>query len=510
MFNANSLIISNPAYRSTYKIIEALYKISNISNFEKFEISNEKLYEIINDSSESKDKNKNAIRRLSELKKFCFLSFKKESENTVILKNIDINKIIPEIEDEDIKKEELIANGLSICLQQNNTINFIYNLIIKIEEIWNHKKNRHRKGVGLYELMYVYAYLKIYDGKIPENLIFEILTDKIIRRRFEYEKIKSSDDKNTDNKKDFYYKEIEKILIERSLKVKSIQDYMDTLLRTLIKTKLFKEITYLSKDSIYVDKYILINNKFLPKIDFFINNSILSIQDMIKKDIFLKLCYKKINLEKIYKGNIKVIEDFKNYPENYVSIDKDHYELKWFEYEYELARKTLTKLKENNKKTYKNIIKDVAIKLNEKGSPYNATANSVSDLSLELNNFVVNAEFTKIVNSYTQCLKEFIPCKTHIEDKVKSNCSYGLCIIISNIIGENLQREIKSANYSNIYLNNKNIVMIPMTTKQYINFIEDISMKKFFNLYNSIFNIEKEKYDVEYYNRIYLLNKIKD
>jgi hypothetical protein len=73
MYRSSFLIISNPTYRTTSRLIDAFKRIMSHSENEEFTISNQDLYSIINKDVKclsSQNHISSAKRKISELKKF--------------------------------------------------------------------------------------------------------------------------------------------------------------------------------------------------------------------------------------------------------------------------------------------------------------------------------------------------------------------------------------------------------------------------------------------------------
>lgn len=502
MYNSNFLIMSNPTYRTTSRLIDTFKRIMSYDENEEFIISSQNLYNIINQDINcisNKNHTTSAKRKISELRKFNFIEMDFLNEKEVkIKKNLIIENLKPITKDNIICEQEFMSNALILCLMKNNTIKLLYDLIINVNKIWIEKYKRNRKGLLLSELMYLFYYLKKFEHS--NNISLDMVTDKIIRRRLEADKCKGT-------KKDFYENKVKEIMkdIKKPPQIKSVKDYIDTLFRTLNTTSLFKTDNYSKKSDTYVNHMICINETFKDKLLFFINLKIEEFKKIINNNNFSKKLYSKFNYKSAYKDNEIIVEEIKLNPENFIEDlnNKNLKKMSWWEFEFRGTIDTFNEVKQNNKKMYPYLEKRFATKVDNSGKPYNGTTSGIADCTIVFPTTILNVEFTTIVNSYTQCNKEFIPCKKHIEnDLIFYKKNKGISLIVSSKISKDLEKEIMCSNHSNKSINNESIIMFAFNLEDYKKFIINLTENKIESFFEFLWSIEDSKYSNNYLKEV--------
>lgn len=501
MYKSNFLIIGNPTYRNQNRLLNVIIKIFNSNNNNEFILQEMDLFDIINkdiktDRNDFNRYKKSAQRKISELNKSDIITVKKENKECYrIIKHINIENFKLKSSDLKVNEKEFMSNMLIFLLMKNNTLKLMTDLIVNVNEIWQNKYKRYRDGLLNSELVFLFYYLKRYENNV-NSINLMLVVDKIIKLRLKADIYKG-------NKKNFYYNEVNKIIteIEKPQSIKSVEDYINTLLRTLNSTNLFSIDSYSKNSEFNINHMLCLNKSFKYKLDFFNKNSFDSFKIIIENNKFIKLLYSNFNLKKAYKGQEIITEKLFNMPENFLNYCVDS-PIDWANYEYSSTIKTFNNVKENNKNKYQFFKKRFAVKVDSNGAPIGSTTAGISDCTIVFPKTVLNFEFTMIKDDYTQCNKEFIPCKKHLEKDMSLYNKKGLVFIVAPKISEGLEKEILNSNFSNKRISDNKLLMFAFNDNDYIEFIKDLSEDKLEKFFLFLWSINEKNNSCDYLKSI--------
>lgn len=411
---------------------------NGFSNFNKKELDN---YE---------NKTKPEIRKISELKKFPFLTFLNKKTFYFVENKLNFNYLKNiKLKNKEVLNNEIDSTLILLLLNRELGLNFYFELTKELNKL---------------NIKFNIEFLILILGFFKENN--EITISNSLKIISEVQDRYNSYIKNNKNVTLKSY--IKNIFLNEEYnikaKYKTCEDYAVTSFYYLEKTKCFN----LEKN--FAEKYLTINLNYMFKIKYFLDNTIENILNDINSNKFVNI-YNNIDIEKYYVD----METNLNNP-YLINIDKLYKEdYNWAEFECRNVMLFCQKLYSENKDKYKSYEKKAAIKLNSIKKP-TSTTSGVPDLYIKTEDLTITIEPCNSNTILQLCNNEAYSCKKHLMN-VNSNNTSGICFVIT-------PKKLKEDNDYEQQLSSFNLYEFIEANKQNrkSNFIINLSEKEFIDL----------------------------
>ncbi len=505
----NSLYFINSTLRQPERLLNflslfnTLKEIKTIWSFNDFFCAACKEYP--QESYDEKTPHETYTRRFKELMLLGLIKYSENTKNsTIILEYIDIDYLdsflpLAKTTNDSIQEREKRSTFILSLLKKRNTLDFVTQLIIEVENLWINQNKGKRKGVSNIELIFCYKISPIMEQQKKLNVqyfakqiilmrnLYKIEKKKVHNLKLKYIDFLKSRAQIKENRFLSYLEHLNKNKIEtEKIKIsirlwETIKEYIDVTTRTLRITDCFQI------NNKFLSKSITINPFFTTKLNYFLENNYNHIrtkiiQKEIERDLYSHEIkeYKSQNKNIVNPINFRYEREIQNRLNFYIdkrNKDEEKKEINslldffkedpsWYIFEHLINCLASFYLKYHLKQqlTTKNI--NYAIKLDSEGNYGNSTTSGVEDFSYLGTEFNLIIESSRLSGLIAR-KNEGPAVKLHAENIYKKNKNVTLVLIVlENQISNEFQQDYLETNLFNISIS-KPIYYLPLSFKQF-------------------------------------------